>query len=158
MKKMMHILKALGYSYMLTLIILLIYNLILTYTSISSNSITIVTSFITTISAAFGGFYACKHIKENGLVYGFMVGICYIVLLIILFYLAKENPDCEFVPVWISNMNNVLPKGFILPIPLLCDLYVGEPLKIGTDETKEVFLTRAQSALLSLNVSEKGKS
>ena len=70
MKKMMHILKALGYSYMLTLIILLIYNLILTYTSISSNSITIVTSFITTISAAFGGFYACKHIKENGLVYG----------------------------------------------------------------------------------------
>ena len=72
--------------------------------------------------------------------------------------LAKENPDCEFVPVWISNMNNVLPKGFILPIPLLCDLYVGEPLKIGTDETKEVFLTRAQSALLSLNVSEKGKS
>ena len=91
MKKMMHILKALGYSYMLTLIILLIYNLILTYTSISSNSITIVTSFITTISAAFGGFYACKHIKENGLVYGFMVGICYIVLLIILFYLAKEN-------------------------------------------------------------------
>ena len=55
-------------------------------------------------------------------------------------------------------MNNVLPKGFILPIPLLCDLYVGEPLKIGIDETKEVFLTRAQSALLSLNVSEKGKS
>ena len=57
-----------------------------------------------------------------------------------------------------ATMNNVLPKGFILPIPLLCDLYVGEPLKIGTDETKEVFLTRAQSALLSLNVSEKGKS
>ena len=49
-----------------------------------------------------------------------------------LFYLAKENPDCEFVPFWISNMNNVLPKGFILPIPLLCDLYVGERLKIGT--------------------------
>ena len=91
MKKTMHILKGLGYSYMLTLMILLIYNLMLTYTSISSNSIAIVTSFITTISAAFGGFYACKHIKENGLVYGFIVGICYIVLLIILFYLAKEN-------------------------------------------------------------------
>ena len=75
-----------------------------------------------------------------------------------LFYLAKENPDCEFVPVWISNMNNVLPKGFILPIPLLCDLYMGESLKIENGETKEAFLTRAQSALLSLNVSEKGKS
>ena len=55
-------------------------------------------------------------------------------------------------------MNNVLPKGFILPIPLLCDLYVGEPLKLRTDETKGEFLTRAQSALLSLNISEKGKS
>jgi len=75
-----------------------------------------------------------------------------------LFYLAKENSDCEFVPVWISNMNNVLPKGFILPIPLLCDLYVGEPLKIENGEAKEGFLTRTQSALLSLNVSEKGKS
>ena len=75
-----------------------------------------------------------------------------------LYYLAKENLDCEFVPIWISNMNNVLPKGFILPIPLLCDLYVGEPLKLGTDETKGEFLTRAQSALLSLNISEKGKS
>ena len=75
-----------------------------------------------------------------------------------LYYLAKENPDCEFVPVWISNMNNVLPKGFILPIPLLCDLYVGEPLKIENGEAKEGFLTRTQSALLSLNVSEKGKS
>ena len=40
-----------------------------------------------------------------------------------LYYLAKENPDCEFVPVWISNMNNVLPKGFILPIRLLCALF-----------------------------------
>lgn len=55
-------------------------------------------------------------------------------------------------------MNNVLPKGFILPIPLLCDLYAGEPLKLGTDEAKGEFLTRAQSTLLSLNISEKGKS
>ena len=91
MTKTIHILKGLGYSYIITLIVLLVYNLLLTYTSVSADSVSIVTSFITTISAAFGGFYACKHIKENGLVYGFIVGICYIVLLIILFYLAKEN-------------------------------------------------------------------
>lgn len=91
MTKTIHILKGLGYAYILTLIILLIYNLLLTYTSISADSISMVTSFITTISAAFGGFYACKHIKEKGLIYGFIVGICYIVLLVIMFYLAKEN-------------------------------------------------------------------
>ncbi len=42
-----------------------------------------------------------------------------------LFYLSKQNPEQELVPVWISNMHNVLPKGFVVPIPLLCDLYMG---------------------------------
>lgn len=91
MTKTIHILKGLGYAYMITLIVLLVYNLLLTYTSISADSVSIVTSFITTVSAAFGGFYACKHIQENGLIYGFIVGISYIILLIAMFYLAKEN-------------------------------------------------------------------
>ena len=91
MTKTIHILKGLGYAYILTLIILLIYNLLLNYTDISANSISLVTSFITTISATFGGFYACKNIKEKGLIYGFIVGLSYMLLLIIMFYLAKEN-------------------------------------------------------------------
>ena len=91
MTKTIHILKGLGYSYIITLIVLLVYNLLLTYTSVSADSVSIVTSFITTVSAAFGGFYACKHIQEKGLIYGFIVGISYIILLIIMFYLAKEN-------------------------------------------------------------------
>ena len=56
MTKTIHILKGLGYAYILTLIVLLIYNLLLTYTSISADSISLVTSFITIISSAFGGF------------------------------------------------------------------------------------------------------
>lgn len=91
MTKTIHILKGLGYSYIITLMILLIYNLLLTYTSVPASSISIVTSFITTLSAAFGGFYACNHIQEKGLIYGFIVGAAYIILLILLFYLAKEN-------------------------------------------------------------------
>ena len=91
MHKAIHILKGLGYAYITTLIVLLVYNLLLVYTSVSADSVSIVTSFITTISAAFGGFYACKHIQEKGLIYGFIVGVSYIILLIIMFYLAKEN-------------------------------------------------------------------
>ena len=91
MTKTIHILKGLGYAYILTLIVLLIYNLLLTYRSISADSMSLVTSFITIISSAFGGFYACKHIKEKGLIYGFVVGITYILLLIVMFYLAEEN-------------------------------------------------------------------
>ena len=91
MAKTIHILKGLGYACITTLIVLLIYNLLLTYTNVSADSVSIVTSFITTVSAAFGGFYACKHIQEKGLIYGFIVGVSYIILLIIMFYLAKEN-------------------------------------------------------------------
>lgn len=91
MSKTVHILKGLGYAYITTLIVLLIYNLLLTYTGVSANSVSIVTSFITTMSAAVGGFYACKHIKEKGLIYGLIVGILYIILLITMFYLAKEK-------------------------------------------------------------------
>ena len=91
MEKSNFVLKGLGYAYILTLATLLIYNLILTFTSVSGTSIAMATSFITTVSAAFGGFYASKHIKEKGLVYGLLVGILYIVCLILIVYLAKET-------------------------------------------------------------------
>ncbi|WP_297134011.1 TIGR04086 family membrane protein [Terrisporobacter sp.] len=91
MSKTIHILKGLGYAYIITLTILLGYNLLLTYTGLSYDTVSMVTSFITTISAAFGGFYACRHIKEKGLIYGFIVGISYMIILVIMFYLAKEK-------------------------------------------------------------------
>lgn len=68
-----------------------------------------------------------------------------------LFYLAKHNSELELVPVWINNMHNVLPKGFVVPIPLLCDLYMGEPLFYQPEEEKYTFLRRAEQALLKLN-------
>lgn len=68
-----------------------------------------------------------------------------------LFYLAQQNPQLELVPIWITNMHNVLPKGFILPIPLLCELYIGDTLSYQADEDKATFLARAEQALLALN-------
>lgn len=91
MEKTSHVLKGLGYSYILTLAILLIYNLFLTFTSVSGNTIAMASSMITTISAALGGFYASKHIKEKGLIYGLLVGLMYIVCLILIVFLAKES-------------------------------------------------------------------
>ena len=72
-----------------------------------------------------------------------------------LFYVAKQNSELELIPVWINNMDNVLPKGFVLPIPLLCDLYMGEPLYYQQDEEKNTFLQRAEQALLALNPKHK---
>lgn len=91
MEKTNYILKGLGYSYILTLATLLIYNLALTFTSLSGNSIAMASSAITTASSAFGGFYASKNIKEKGLIYGLLVGLMYIVCLTLIVFLAKYS-------------------------------------------------------------------
>lgn len=67
-----------------------------------------------------------------------------------LFHLAKTRPQVELIPVWIANLNRVMPKGRVLPLPLLCTLSFGAPLTIGDDEDKEGFLARARTTLLTL--------
>ncbi len=67
-----------------------------------------------------------------------------------LFHLASAQPGVELVPVWIANLNRVMPKGRTLPLPLLCTLSFGEPLHLRDDESKQAFLERASSALLAL--------
>ena len=64
--------------------------------------------------------------------------------------LATARPLVELVPVWINNLNRVMPKGELLPIPLLCTVTFGEPLHVQDSESKEAFLERAREALLAL--------
>lgn len=67
-----------------------------------------------------------------------------------LFHLAKARPAADYVPVYIDNLNRVLPKGEFLPVPILCSVSFGTPLRLETGETKPAFLSRAREALLSL--------
>ncbi|MDZ4086706.1 MAG: lysophospholipid acyltransferase family protein [Tabrizicola sp.] len=67
-----------------------------------------------------------------------------------LYHLAKARPDVDLVPVWIANLNRVMPKGEVIPVPLICTLTFGAPLHVAPDETKEAFLARATEALLAL--------
>ena len=95
MEKSNSIFKGLGYAYIITLAALLIYNLLLTFTNISGNSIAMATASITTASSAFGGFYASKNIKEKGLLYGILVGLLYICCLMVVVLLARDNFSFE---------------------------------------------------------------
>jgi 1-acyl-sn-glycerol-3-phosphate acyltransferase len=67
-----------------------------------------------------------------------------------LYHLAKSRPEVDLVPVWIANLNKVMPKGEIIPVPLICTLTFGAPLHLSADEAKDAFLARASSALLAL--------
>jgi 1-acyl-sn-glycerol-3-phosphate acyltransferase len=67
-----------------------------------------------------------------------------------LYRLGIERPDVELVPVWIANLNRVMPKGRTLPLPLLCTISFGAPVSIAENEDKDAFLARAREALLEL--------
>lgn len=67
-----------------------------------------------------------------------------------LYHLAQARPDVELVPVWIANLNRVMPKGRALPLPLLCTLSFGAALEPIEGEGKDAFLERARNALLAL--------
>lgn len=69
-------------------------------------------------------------------------------------HLARVCPDVEFVPVWINNVARVMPKGELLPVPLLCSVIFGESLRLLPDELREDFLHRAGEALLQLRPEE----
>lgn len=68
-----------------------------------------------------------------------------------LYHLARRRPELEFVPVWIDNLARVMPKGKLLPLPLLCTATFGETLRLHADEDKDAFLERARAALLGLS-------
>ena len=67
-----------------------------------------------------------------------------------LYHLAKARPKVDIVPVWVANLNRVMPKGEFVPIPLICTVTFGAPLHVGGDEEKDAFLDRARDALLAL--------
>jgi len=67
-----------------------------------------------------------------------------------LYRLATIRPDVELVPVWIENLNRVMPKGELVPIPLLCTVTFGSPLGLAAGEAKEAFNRRSHAALLAL--------
>ena len=43
-----------------------------------------------------------------------------------------------------------MPKGEIVPVPILCSVTFGAPIALGAGEDRGEFLTRARLAVLSL--------
>lgn len=70
------------------------------------------------------------------------------------YHLARSKSDAELMPIWIDDINRVLSRGKMLPVPLLCEVYIDEPLILREDKDKETFLTCTRGALLALGSSE----
>lgn len=67
-----------------------------------------------------------------------------------LYYLSKKRPDLELIPVHIDNMNRILPRGEVLPVPMLTCVTFGPPMWLECKEPKAEFLQRAREAVVRL--------
>lgn len=67
-----------------------------------------------------------------------------------LWHLAKHHPTVELVPVWLENLNRILPRGEFLMVPLMASVTFGAPLPRIEGEEKQAFLDRARAALEAL--------
>jgi 1-acyl-sn-glycerol-3-phosphate acyltransferase len=67
-----------------------------------------------------------------------------------IYHLWLKRPDVQFVPVYLANLNRVLPKGEFLPVPFISHVAFGPPLELKANESKESFLTKAREALCAL--------
>lgn len=67
-----------------------------------------------------------------------------------LYNIGLNRPEVDLVPTWIANLNAILPKGEVIPLPLICTVTFGTPLHVLPDEDKDSFLARAAGALVAL--------
>ena len=67
-----------------------------------------------------------------------------------LYNLAQRFPGVVLVPAWIHNVQRVMPKGEVVPVPVLCSVTFGEPVALGADEPRADFLKRAREAVMAL--------
>jgi 1-acyl-sn-glycerol-3-phosphate acyltransferase len=67
-----------------------------------------------------------------------------------LYHLAEAFPEVQLIPAWIDNVQRVMPKGEVVPVPILCSVTFGAPLLLAPDEDKRVFLDRARDAVIAL--------
>ena len=67
-----------------------------------------------------------------------------------LFKLAQMFPQVVLVPAWINNVQRVMPKGEVVPVPILCSVTFGTPIQLEAGEERRPFLDRARRAVIAL--------
>lgn len=67
-----------------------------------------------------------------------------------LYNLAVKFPGVVLIPTWINNVQRVMPKGEVVPVPILCSVTFGAPVALAEGEDRASFLVRARQAVVDL--------
>ncbi len=65
-----------------------------------------------------------------------------------IYHLMKRFPRVPMVPVHLDNLNRIMPKGTLMPVPLIAQVHFRAPIHFHEGEPKPDFLKRARLALL----------
>ena len=67
-----------------------------------------------------------------------------------LYNLTLRFPEVVLVPTWINNVQRVMPKGEVVPVPVLCSVTFGAPIQLEAGEDRRAFLERACDRVIAL--------
>lgn len=70
-----------------------------------------------------------------------------------LYHLCKKRPNIELIPVYLENLNRILPKGEVLFVPVIGSVTFGKPVMFDRKESKTEFLERTREAIIELGES-----
>lgn len=98
--KFLLIFKGVFLAVLLSLIMILVLSIVLSFSNIKENVIMPTVIFISAISILIGGFLVAKKIDKNGIVYGSVLGLIY--MLILYFISSVMNFDFSL------NMNAII--------------------------------------------------
>ena len=85
------VIKGSAFSIIITLIGLLVYSIILSYTSVSESTIPTIVIIITAISILIGSTISTSNIKKNGIINGMFAGLIYIAIIYLLSSIVTGN-------------------------------------------------------------------
>ena len=85
------VIKGSAFSIIITLIGLLVYSIILSYTSVSESTMPTIVIIITAISILIGSTISTSNIKKNGIINGMFVGLIYIAIIYLLSSIVTGN-------------------------------------------------------------------
>ncbi len=98
--KFLLMLKGIGISMILSLVMLLVLSIVLSFSNIKENVIMPAVIFISSFSILIGGFLVAKRIDKSGIVHGSVLGFIYMLIL----YLISSIMSFDFS----LNMNAVI--------------------------------------------------
>ena len=64
-------------------------------------------------------------------------------------HLARRHPDVPVIPIFIDGTGKVLPKDAYIPVPFVCDVYIGNAVRWNGD--KKMFLQIIRQEILNMN-------